>query len=110
MASSTTKTQADFVADEKGIKDGSGNIVQSTGPMKKIIIHPKGPDDPLFHPVGINGKVWLIRKGVEAVVPESVLQVLYNATETHFLEKRSPDGDIFYEDRSNPRFTVEARG
>jgi hypothetical protein len=105
-----SKKDADYVVDGSRTEDARGKQVAAPSvEMKKIIIHPKGPEDSKFQPVSVNGKVWQIRKGVEAVVPAFVLGVLRDAVETHFLENRTNDGDITYKDRESPRFTVEER-
>lgn len=102
--------KADFVVDGDATKDAQGKSIETPAgqEMKTIVIHPKGPDDPLFQPVAVNGKTWVIRKGVEAKVPWFVLEALKNAVETHFVESRH-GGDICYEDRQSPRMTIEVR-
>ena len=107
---STKKDASDYVVDGSGTRDARGNeIAAPSVEMKKVVIHPKGPEDSPYQAVSVNGKVWQIRKGVEAVVPAFVLGVLRDAVETHFVQAGSPEGDIIYNDRLSPRFTIEER-
>lgn len=43
-----------------------------------ITIH-KSPTDKQPVPVGVNGKTWLIKRGVKVEVPKSVIEILNNA-------------------------------
>ena len=60
-----TKTAAEKVAKEKTVK----------------IILPLTRTEKNDVPVGVNGKTWLIKRGVEVEVPECVAEVLRNSEE-----------------------------
>jgi len=46
---------------------------------------------PNFEKVGVNGKAYQIQRGVPVPVPEEVVEVLRNATETYLVEAPHPD-------------------
>jgi hypothetical protein len=75
---------ADTVDDEEEI-DG--------GQMYGIVID-EVEGRPNFEVVGINGKVWKIQRGVEAVVPGSVLEVLNNAVAERIVQTHNPQGGV----------------
>lgn len=45
----------------------------------RLTVHKSGEDKAPMIQVGVNGKIWHIKKGVEVIVPESVVEVLRNA-------------------------------
>lgn len=65
MAETKTKKVAEEVAEEKTVK----------------IILPLTRTEKSDVPVGVNGKTWLIKRGVEVEVPECVAEVIRNSEE-----------------------------
>lgn len=45
-------------------------------------------------PVGVNGKIYLIQRGVDVEVPVEVVEVLKNAIETRWEQRKDPDNPL----------------
>lgn len=75
-----------------------------------ITIQSKDPQDPSHHPVGVNGKVWLIMRDVPAQVPPEVLEVLQHAVEIRLVRKPTLDpNEHLWEEKYIPRFAVNVQ-
>lgn len=57
-----------------------------SGKMVKLTISKDGSKGDV--PVGLNGNVFLIKRGVEVVVPVEYMEVLQNAIETHKIQDK----------------------
>jgi len=58
--------------------------------LKIIIDEVEG--QPNYEVVGVNGVVYQIQRGIETLVPESVVHVLRNAIATKYVKVRRADG------------------
>ena len=76
------KTGAEIMTDESSI-EGSNKF--------KLMVHKIGDDKAPAIQVSVNGKMYHIKKGVEVIVPESVVEVLRNATKAVYEQE---DGHI----------------
>lgn len=45
-------------------------------------------------PVGVNGKLYLIQRGVDVEVPAEVVEVLRNAVETRWEQRKDPENPL----------------
>ncbi|MCV0395476.1 MAG: hypothetical protein K5872_22270 [Rhizobiaceae bacterium] len=92
---------AGVTVDEIEVEDASvqsrppvAEPVTADAPRKKMVImipnqNEPGGKDPV--PVGVNGKVYLIKRGVEVTVPEEVVEVLRNANKIQY--DKGPNGE-----------------
>jgi len=63
-----------------------------------------------YLPVGVNGKVYQIMRGVEVVVPEEVVDVLRNAITDKVIREPQQDGTIKREVRKVPYISYQVLG
>lgn len=63
-----------------------------------------------YLPVGVNGKVYQIMRGVEVVVPEEVLGVLRNAITDRVIREPQQDGTVKREVRKVPYISYQVLG
>ena len=76
----------------------------------KIVIHSDANDSSQVK-VGVNGRMYLIKRDVEVEVPREVVSVLEDAVETHLEPTgQREDGCIEYLERSHRRFAFDIRG
>lgn len=78
---------ADIVIDEDTEPEIAG------GTMYEIVID-EVEGRPNFEVVGINGKVYRIQRGVSAIVPGAVLEVLNNAVAERIVQSHNPQGGV----------------
>lgn len=57
--------------------------------------------------VGVNGRNWQIRRGVDAVIPARVMEALMNAAGTRVQHDHLPDGSVEESSSSFQRFPVQ---
>lgn len=87
LFSSNTKTKAKVVIEEKNPvkKEKSENPTHMT-----INIHDNDDDDEFaanYVPIGFNGRMYQVQKGVDAKVPYGVFDVLNNAVEINYKQR-----------------------
>lgn len=63
-----------------------------------------------YVPVGVNGKVYQIMRGVEVIVPKSVLNVLEQAKASRIIQTRQPDGTMLGSVRAFNRYPYRVLG
>lgn len=71
----------------------------------KIRIHEQ-PNQPSRVPVCVNGVTWTMKAGAVVEVPESVVEVLRNAVQTH-IHQTEQDGKIITHTRDGLQFPFE---
>lgn len=78
----------------------------------KIKIHEGGgADGDAPVKVGVNGRMYVIRRDAEVAVPREVLNVLRLAKQTVMMQNgTNPDGTIRYTERNVPRYSFEVLG
>lgn len=101
------QAEAKTQAREKGAHEYSRTLDRDR--KVRIIVHPKGEHDSPYADVGVNFKVFRIRKGEAAVVPETVYKVLRDAVERH-VRSVEENGQTVQKPVDIPRFTVENLG
>lgn len=75
---SAIKAMVDGASDEEQVVETVGEVVKGE---KRITIEiAENENDTQKVPVGVNGRIYLIQRGVPVSVPESVVEVLNNAT------------------------------
>jgi hypothetical protein len=96
------------------LEERSDSLLASAAPRKKtkkyrIMINEQ--DGELnYLPVGVNGKVYQIMRGVEVVVPEEVVDVLRNAITDKVIREPQQDGTIKREVRKVPYISYQVLG
>ena len=70
----------------------------------RIIISEGGEKEPDTAFVGVNGVGYQITRGVEVIVPESVVHVLTNAVQTLWTKRKDDQGREYMASRRVPRY------
>lgn len=96
---------------------------EETGTVEQIKQIPGGKDEKRFRliieeeenalnyvPVGINGHVYQIMRGVEVEVPQAVIDVLADAKASRVVQTRQGDGTILSTVRSFNRYPYRVLG
>lgn len=69
-----------------------------------VIFHNKDEQDLPFVYIGVNGKSWYIPKEQEVMIPKYLLNVINDAVEVKFIQKKAPDGRPYLEEKRVHRF------
>jgi hypothetical protein len=69
-----------------------------------VQFHNKDENDLPYVPVGLNGKFWYIPKERPVLIPRVILGVINDAVEVSFIQKKSPDGKLYLEEKKVYRF------
>jgi hypothetical protein len=69
-----------------------------------VQFHNKDEQDLPFVFISVNGKSWYVPKEKEVLIPRMLLNVINDAVEVKFVQKKAPDGRPYYEERKVHRF------